>query len=67
MDMTDRKIDINRVRRAAQRQGLTLVKSRRRDHLALDYGYYIKRGQRQLAHFRELADAERWIAHPEER
>jgi hypothetical protein len=27
-----------RIRRAAQRQGLRLVKNRRRDHRALDYG-----------------------------
>jgi hypothetical protein len=67
MNMTDSKIDINRVRGAAKRQGLTLVKSRRRDRLALDFGYYIWRGRRELAHFRELADAERWIAHPEDR
>ena len=29
-----------RLRRAAQRQGLTLTKSRRRDPRALDYGLY---------------------------
>jgi hypothetical protein len=65
--MTDSKADVNRVRRAAERQGFTLAKSRRRDPLATDYGYYIRRGRRELAHFRELADAEHWIAHPEER
>jgi hypothetical protein len=54
----------NRLRRAAQRQGLTLVKSRRRDRLALDWGWYIRRGRRQLAHFTELADVERWLTDP---
>jgi hypothetical protein len=50
------------------KQGFTLVKSRRRDPLAIDSGHwYIWRGDRQLAHFTELADVERWLAHPEER
>ena len=35
------KIRENRVRRAAARQGLRLVKSRRRDPRALDYGGYM--------------------------
>lgn len=35
---TAEKIQANRVRRMAQRQGLRLVKSRRRDPRALDYG-----------------------------
>ena len=34
------KIRENRLRRAAQRQGLVLVKSRRRDPRATDYGRY---------------------------
>ena len=34
------KIRENRLRRMAERQGLRLVKSRRRDPLALDYGRY---------------------------
>lgn len=33
-------IQENRVRRMARRQGLRLVKSRRRDPRALDYGLY---------------------------
>ena len=61
------KARINKARRAAERQGLTLVKSRRRDPLATDYGYYIRRGSRQLAHLRELADVERWLADPASR
>lgn len=35
------KIRENRLRRAAARQGLRLVKSRRRDPRALDYGNYM--------------------------
>ncbi len=54
----------NRARRAAQRQGFRLVKSRTRDPLALDYGWHILQGRRQLAHFRDFAGAERWIADP---
>ena len=34
----DEKIRENRLRRAAARQGLSLVKSRRRDPRAVDYG-----------------------------
>ncbi len=37
---TDEKVRENRVRRMAERQGLRLVKSRRRDPRALDYGGY---------------------------
>lgn len=36
--MTDEKIRENRLRRMAERQGLALNKSRRRDQRALDYG-----------------------------
>ena len=35
------KIRENRLRRAAQRQGLMLTKSRRRDPRATDYGTYM--------------------------
>jgi hypothetical protein len=34
------KVLENRLRRMAERQGLQLIKSRRRDPLALDYGTY---------------------------
>ena len=34
---TSTKVHENRLRRMADRQGLKLIKSRRRDHLALDY------------------------------
>jgi hypothetical protein len=37
-----------RLRRAAERQGLSLHKSRRRDKLALDYGTYMLRDGRGL-------------------
>ena len=35
------KVRENRLRRMAERQGLRLVKSRRRDPLAYDYGLYM--------------------------
>jgi hypothetical protein len=57
----------NRARRAAERQGFLLAKSRTRDSLALAYGWYIRKGRRELAHFRDLADAERWLADPASR
>jgi hypothetical protein len=37
----DVKVRDNRVRRMAKRQGLELIKSRRRDTRALDYGGYL--------------------------
>jgi hypothetical protein len=37
---THTKVRENRLRRMAERQGLTLEKSRRRDPRALDYGTY---------------------------
>jgi hypothetical protein len=40
MDTTD-KIRENRLRRAAQRQGLALTKSRRRDPRAYDFGTFM--------------------------
>jgi hypothetical protein len=38
--MPDEKIVENRLRRMAQRQGLRLIKSKRRDPRAIDYGQY---------------------------
>lgn len=35
------KIRENRLRRAAERQGLKLIKSKRRDKRALDYGHWM--------------------------
>ena len=58
------KVRENRLREAAKRQGFRLAKSRRRDRLATDYGWYIMRGKRQLAHFRELDSVERWLREP---
>jgi hypothetical protein len=51
-----------RVRRMAARQGLTLVKSRRRDPRALDYGRFTISNQagRQL-HQGTLAQIEEWL------
>jgi hypothetical protein len=40
MSDTEFKVFENRLRRAAERQGLRLVKSRRRDPRAADYGTY---------------------------
>lgn len=40
MDEEDFKVRENRARRAAKRQGLELVKSRRRDPRSLGYGGY---------------------------
>jgi hypothetical protein len=57
----------NRLRAAAARQGFTLVKSRRRDRLALDWGWFVMQGKRQLAHFRDLDSAERWLRDPASR
>jgi hypothetical protein len=37
---TSEKVRENRLRRMAERQGLRLVKSRRRDPRAIDYGTY---------------------------
>jgi hypothetical protein len=37
---TEQKVRENRLRRMASRQGLQLMKSRRRDPRALDYGTY---------------------------
>ncbi len=38
--MTEEKVRENRLRRMAQRQGYRLIKSRRRDPRALDYGLF---------------------------
>jgi hypothetical protein len=41
MIQTAEKVRENRARRAAGRQGFRLVKSRRRDEQAIDYGAYV--------------------------
>jgi hypothetical protein len=38
--VTDEKVRENRLRRVAARRGIRLVKSRRRDERALDFGRY---------------------------
>ena len=65
--MTTPKARENKARRAATHQGLRLVKSRTRDPLALAFGWYVMRGKRQLAHFKDLDGAEHWLANPEAR
>jgi hypothetical protein len=67
MPLAAEKARENRARRAAERQGFTLVKSRVRDPLALAYGWYIRRGKQQLAHFHDLAGAEHWLLNPDSR
>lgn len=39
--MTDEKVRENRLRRMLQRRGLSLLKSKRRDPKAIDFGCYI--------------------------
>lgn len=52
----------NRIRRMAERQGLTLTKSRRRDPRAVEYGrYYILRDGIQVLDTTSLADVERFL------
>jgi hypothetical protein len=57
----------SRARRAAQRQGYALRKGRTTDKLALDYGWHILQGRRELAQFPDLAGVEQWLAHPASR
>ncbi len=64
---TEAKARINRARRAAARQGFTLRKSRTRDELALNFGWHIFKGSRQLAHLRSLDRVEQWLADPASR
>jgi hypothetical protein len=58
------KVRENRARRALDRQGYQLVKSRRRDPRAIDYGEYrvtAARGGRVVAKLGSLEQVERWI------
>jgi hypothetical protein len=59
----------NRVRRAAERQGFGLRKSRRRDPLAKDYGeiYIVNERGTKMGTFHSLDEAEAWLAYPERR
>jgi hypothetical protein len=54
--MTSEMVGDNRLRRAAERQGLTLSKSRRRDPRATDYGTY-QLGGRALADLDAVEEA----------
>jgi hypothetical protein len=73
--MVVNKVDENRMRRMAERQGLTLVKSRRRDPLARDYERYILKndagdivagGTEQHFEF-DLSEIEEWLLYPNKR
>jgi hypothetical protein len=61
------KARVNRARRAAERQGLTLRRNRTRDPLALAFGWYVLEGSRELVHLRSLEEVERWLADPASR
>jgi hypothetical protein len=67
----EQKVEERRVRRMAERQGLTLTKSRRRDELASDYGlFWVKREGVVISpdHGVELAEAEAFLRiDPDER
>lgn len=54
----------NRVRRMAERQGLKLAKTRRRDPRAVDYGhYFLSREGVQLLTTPNLDDVEHFLTH----
>jgi hypothetical protein len=56
------KVRENRARRRVERRGLVLVKSRRRDPAAGDYGrYWVRDGRRVLAELDGLAAVEGWL------
>jgi hypothetical protein len=63
------KVRENRLRRMAERQGLQLTKSRRRDPRAVDYGvYWLADAHTSLVHagpyqggFRDLDEVERFL------
>jgi hypothetical protein len=68
MDVEE-KVRENRARRAAERQGLRLVKSKRRDPRAVDYGvYWVSDAHTGLLHegpyqrgFRDLDEVEAFL------
>lgn len=76
MDTTE-KVRVNRLRRMAERQGYQLVKIRRRDPLAIDYGrYYITSQQTGTAvtgmdtagrASMTLDDVDAWLSHTKPR
>jgi hypothetical protein len=78
MNESSEKVRENRIRRMAQRQGLALSKSRRRDPRAIDYGdLYLQRldaptpersNDAWIGPFRDLDEVERWLdTDPEKR
>lgn len=54
--MSAEKVRENRLRRVAERRGLALTKSRRRDERAVDFGTYQLNGQ-QLASLDAVEEA----------
>lgn len=73
MDATE-KVREARLRRVTERRGLKLVKSRRRDPLAVDYGRYVivdpesnrpVAGELGSANTMALDDVEAWLASPD--
>jgi len=66
---TGDRVQENRVRRMANRQGVALSKNRRRDPLARDYGeiYLLDEHGTRMGTFRSLDDAEAWLKNPDRR
>jgi hypothetical protein len=74
--MTTEKVRENQLRRAAERQGLALSKSRRRDPRAIDYGEMWlqwlqspipeRQNDAWVGPFRHLEEVEAWLALPDD-
>lgn len=71
--MTAEKVRENRLRRMAERQGLRLLKSRRRDERAIDYGGFMLvdaetglaiAGGSPVPYFLSADDVEAWLTEP---
>lgn len=71
--MADEKVRENRLRRMAERQGFRLLKSRRRDHLAPDYGGFmlvdgytnnVVTGAHHFAYSADLNEVEAFLSNP---
>ena len=60
--MDNDKARIQKARRVAHHQGFTIRRSRIKDPRALDYGWHLMRGKREITHVRELAELEKWLA-----
>ena len=59
---TTEKVHENRLRRMAERQGLVLHKSRRRDPYAIDFGaYWLTRGRKVLTDPLDLDGVEAYL------